>query len=522
MATISSTTSGTSTATPTPTATTAANTNKVNRSAANSILTSLGSGSGIDTDTVVTGLVEAQFAAQRARLSAKQDTLTAQISSAATVKNFVSDFAKALDTLVNGDTLAVQTTSSDTKVMTATGIPGVAINTAATTTINVTALASAQSVTSGKFVNTTSAPDANGKTTTTVGSATPFDAGKLTIKVGTLASDGTLTPNKDGQGNDVSIDIAITPPNNTLTGIANSINAQKVGISASIITDADGSAYLSLKGQTGKNFAFTMRGDNPSLQQLDVGVGGSSSSVMTNGTAAANSKMTVDGVPVERDGNEVSDLISGMTLELTATGTTTLSAKRADTGLTNAVNDFVDTFNQLLTKVKDETNAVTGNLRQDVAAKSLLRSLQSFSGRTLISDALPGTPSTLVAIGVTTNKDTGLLEVDKNALAKAVKQSPDAIQAMFSPSKTGSGLNAAMQTLDTTTSSVTYGLGATNKRLTDEQSDVTKKQSDIDDQATKMTTRLTQQYASMNARVTAYKATQAFMKQQVDSWYKSN
>ena len=46
--------------------------------------------------------------------------------------------------------------------------------------------------------------------------------------------------------------------------------------------------------------------------------------------------------------------------------------------------------------------------------------------------------------------------------------------------------------------------------------------SKADDAATILSTRLTSQFAAMDARVAAYKATQAFMTQQIAQWTKGN
>lgn len=512
MATISST-STSSTATTTKTSSTTSTTktstaSSINKSTANSILTSLGSGSGVDTDTLVTQLVDAQFAAKRAQITAKTEKLTAQISDAATLKNFVSDFAKAVNTLVTGGSLATQPNVSDPKVAGATAISGAPMNATAASTISVTSLATAQTATSTKFG---------------AGTATTFDPGTLTITVGKLDAGGVLTPNKDSSGADTSFSISIASPNNKLSDIAAAINAKNSGVTASVITDADGGAFLSLKGQTGATSAFTISGDNTSLSQLDVGAGASAGSVMAGGTSAANAKLSVDGVSVERPSNEISDLVPGVKLTLAGTGTMTLTGTRPDTALTNGVKDFVETFNDLLTEVKKQTNAVDGSLRADPAAKQLLRNLQGFASKTLLPDAAPGTPSTLAGIGVTTDKTTGLLTIDDAALTKAMKDSPDSIQAMFSPNSFGAtGINAAMQSLKLSSGSTLYGLGATDLKLRKAQDDLTKESAKIDEQSTRFSARLTQQYASMNSRVSAYKQTQSFMKQQIDGWYKSS
>ena len=60
-----------------------------------------------------------------------------------------------------------------------------------------------------------------------------------------------------GTGTPVTIDITST--NDSLDGIAAAINAKKAGVTAAVITDADGTAYLSLKGATGKAQGFTLQ-----------------------------------------------------------------------------------------------------------------------------------------------------------------------------------------------------------------------------------------------------------------------
>lgn len=514
MATISST-STSSTATTTKTSSTSSTTktstaSSINKSTANSILTSLGSGSGVDTDTLVTQLVDAQFAAKRAQITAKTEKLTAQISDAATLKNFVSDFAKAVNTLVTGGSLATQPNVSDPKVAGATAISGAPMSASASANVTVTSLATVQTVTSAKLGKTDQF--GTGKLTINIGTAT-YSAGKMTdLAVGT-ASDGSA----------LSFDVDIAPPNDTLSGIAAAINAKNTGVTAAIITDADGGAFLSLKGQSGTAQAFSMTGTGGTLDTLSIGKDATATSKMAVVGQSANAKLSVDGVSVERPSNEISDLVPGVKLTLAGTGAMTLTGTRPDTALTNGVKDFVETFNQLLNEVKQQTNAVDGSLRADPAAKQLLRNLQGFASKTLLPDAAPGTPSTLAGIGVTTDKTTGELTIDDAALTKAMKDSPDSIQAMFNPNSFGAtGLNAAMQSLKLSSGSTLYGLGATDLKLRKAQDELTKESAKIDEQSTRFSARLTQQYASMNSRVSAYKQTQSFMKQQIDGWYKSS
>lgn len=501
MATVTST-SATPTPTPKPSA------QSITSAAAQSLLTSLGSGSGVDTSSLVNSLVEAQFAAKRAQLTSRYDTLTAQISGASSLKSTITDFTNALSSLVKGGTLASAPVSSNTNVLTASAIPGTRLS-GLSTTVSVSQLATAQTAVSSKIANP----------------ATTFGTGTLTLQLGKATFNSSGAMSGFTAGSSAAVSISIDSSNNTVAGIAAAINAANAGVTATVVTDADGGAFLSLKGETGTDQAFTLRSSNSgnALAQFDVRPPVNGRTVKTTiSTQAMNAKVKVDGVAVERAGNEITDLVPGVKLNLTQLGTATLTANRPTSALSAAVTDFVDTYNQVLAAVKEQTDPITGNLRSDPAAKALLRSLQGMSSRTLLPNAAAGTPATLAAIGVRTNRD-GTLEINDDALAAALRDTPDAVEQMFAPSSvSATGLLSALQSIQLTSTSTVYGLGASTTRYTSQRSDVGEQQEKVDDQASRMLTRLTQQFASMNSRVNAYKATQSFMQQQVDSWTKSD
>lgn len=503
------TTSATSGTTPTPTPTATKSTASVTTSATNSLLTSLGTGSGVDTSSLVTSLVEAQFAAKKGALSTKLDTITSQISAVATLKSNITDFTKALENLVKGGTLSSQPVVSNAGVLSATTLTGGNLS-GLNSTIKVTQLATAQTAVSTKITTP--------KTTT-------FGEGTLTLKIGTVTTDEKGNPilkgtDADNNGAEDVIPIKIDGTNNTLSGIAAAINATKSGVTASVVNDADGGAYLSLKGATGAAQAFSLSSNSADLSQFAVDPLSSDTSAMNVSSKSQNAKLTMDGVDVERASNEVSDLIAGAKLNLTSVGTTTLTSSRPTTAITNAVGDFVDTYNGIVQTIKEQTDPITGVLRADPAAKNLLRALQGLTSKVLNSGAAAGAPSTLAAIGVRTTRE-GLLEVDDTALTAAMTNSPDAVEAMFSYG-TSNGIFSAMQSLQLNATSSIYGLGASNSNYLKSRTTVTDAQGKLTDQAAAMTTRLTQQFSSMNAKVSAYKSTQSFMQQQIDQWSKSS
>ncbi len=478
---VTSTTS--TTATPTPTPTPSATT--VVKTAAQALLTSLSAGSGIDTATLVPALVDAQFASKNATLKAKADTLTAQISGIGTIKSAITGFSTALANLVKGGTLQTQPSSSDATVLSATALPGAKLS-ALSASVTVTRLATAQVA----------------RTTTAVADRTAdLGTGALTLTIGSAAP--------------VSIDVGT----GSIDSIAAAINAAKTGVTASVVTDANGGAYLSVKGGTGDAQAFTLKGATGDA--VDIGGGATKTSLVST---AQNAQLTVDGIAVERPSNTVSDLVDGVKLQLNAVskGPVTLGSTPPTDALTQAISDVVDTYNQVLAAITEQTDPKTGNLRSDPAANSLLRSFKVLSSKALVGGAVSGLPRTLAEIGVATNTD-GTLRVDSALLAKQVAANPDTIESMFAPSGTNAlGLSATLTALTTSATSTVTGLGASALRYTAAQSDVTEQQGKVTDQSAQLNTRLTQQYASMNSRVSAYKSTQTFLTGQIAQWNKTS
>ena len=484
--------------------TTPTSTSSATASAAQALFTSLSSGSGVDTASLVTSLVQAQFAAKTAALTAKSDTITAQISGASTLMSNVSQFAAALKSLATGGTIQTQPVSSNASVVTATALSGAKLS-GLSSSISVAQLASGQVA----------------RTTTPVATrTTALGTGQLTLTLGTATYDNTpaMTGFTAGAGGPVTIDIVAGSEN--LDGIAAAINAKAAGVTASVVTDADGSAYLSLKGASGAAQAFTLAAtDDPTgnLAQLNVGVG-ATGTALTSG--AQNARLTVDGVTVERGSNTIDDLVAGVKLQLTGVSTVpvSLTSTTPTDALKGAVTDFVDTYNQMLKALNEQIDPKTGPLRGDTAAQSLLRSLRALTTTPILSGVATGTPTTLGEVGVKTNRD-GTLSVDTNTLTHALSVAPDAVEAMFSfSSNSTDGLTAALNSISLATSSTLFGLGASTRRYNELASSIAKQQDAISVQSDAMTTRLTQQYASMNAKVAAYKSTQAFLKNQIDAW----
>lgn len=500
---MTTTTSATST-TPTPTAAT---------TIGQSLINSLNVGSGVDTASLVASLVEAQFASKNLQLSKQDTALTAQISSVAKVQSAITSFAAGLSTLVKGGSLQTQPTSSDTGVLTAGALPGAKLS-GLSALVEVTQLATEQTTTS---------------TTRFASRTTAVGTGTLTLTLGT-AKDAAVS---DLTGTTQSFAIAIDSTNTTLDGIAKAINAANSGVSATIVTDVDGKARLSLKGPTGTDKAFTLTGSSTELAQLNVG-GSAPASTIT--ASATNAKLSINGTQVERASNTISDLVDGV--KLTLSGVTTagkpvvLGSSTPTAGLTQAVTDFVDTYNQLLAELKTETDAASGPLKNDYNATNLLRSLRGMTLTNLTTGGAAGAPSTLAAIGVQTNKD-GTLSVNSTQLTAALNKTPEAVEALFADGTgaSGGGIAAALNAISSAAVSnkvvingrtESTGLVASTGLYTAAKAKVSDAEDKVTTDAATYKERLTKQYAASDARVAAYKATQTQLQNQIDQWNKSS
>jgi flagellar hook-associated protein 2 len=477
-------------------------TSTANTSQTASIVKTLGGGSGIDINALVNSLVDAQYAVKNDSLTQKSDALTAQISSVGTLKSSITGFDTALKSLITTGTLVTQPTSSNTGILKTTVLSGANVAGIAST-VEVRQMAQAQVSSTAPLDKT--AAIGTGKLTLTFGSAT--------------VTDGAMTDFTAGSA--TAIDIPIDSAHSTLSGIVSAINAKNAGVTASILSDSGG-ARLVLKSSTGASQAFTLAATEDvgaeGLAALNVGVGATGTSI---GSTAQDAIVAVDGVAVHRASNTILDAVPGVRLDLVTASVGTkvsIGSTPPTEALTQAVNDVVATYNELLATLKTATDNTTGPLKSDAAAKSLLRSLQDLTTSQLVTGAATGAPTTLAGLGVATNRD-GTLQVNSGQLATALSSFGGTVEAMF---KSGTGLSAALSKIATAATSTTYGLGASEQNYTNAKNDVAEDIDKASAAADNMRTRMTQQFAGMDSAVAAYKSTQSFLTNQVAAWNSSN
>lgn len=468
--------------------------------AVESIAKTLGTGSGIDISSLVSQLVDAQFAMKNDALTKKGEALTAKISSVGDLKSNLTQFSSALTSLTSGNTLSTQPTSSNTGILNVTGLTGAKL-TGLNANVEVRQLAQSQVASTNAFGAGSSHDLGTGTLTLTFGNATVAGGAMTGFTAGAAAP----------------IDIAIDASHSTLAGVAQAINAANAGVTASIMTDSSG-ARLVLKGASGATQAFTLQGSGGTLADLDIGVGEAGSTV---NTTAQDAVVALDGVQTTRPTNSIYGLIEGVKIDLVSASLGTkvnIGAKPPTDALKQTVTNFVETYNEVYKQLKAAIDPTTGPLRGDAAAKDLLRALKAITLTPLVAAPVDGVPSTLSGIGVATQRD-GTLTVDAGRLATTLTNYPSDIEAMFAA---GAGLTKVMSDISDKAINKLTGLGASEQTYTKQQSDAAEDREDAAAAAEKLRTRMTRQFAAMDARVAAYKSTQSFLTNQIAAWNKSS
>ena len=465
---------------------------------ADSIAVTLGAGSGIDTKTLVSSLIDAQFAAKTRALTTRKETLTAQISALGQLKSGLSGFSTALTSLVSGGSLSTQPVSSNTSILNVGLLPGASIS-GLSANVEVRQLATAQVVNSGAVAD----------------KAAPFGKGSLTITLGTVAYTGDVPTGITPKGGATPVTVTIGDGQNSLQGIADAINLAKAGVTASVVSDATGSRLV-VKGATGTDQAFTIDvtedGGAPGLSALAFNQG---TQPMALTRKSVDALVALDGVEVRRPSNGVSDLLPGVKLDLVNAvpgQSVTIGTSAPTSALSQAMTDIVETYNQLISIAKTETSATNGVLRNDSGARELMRQLGALSNRDLNPSAATGEPKTLGELGVATNRD-GTLTLNTAQLQSALSKNGAAVEKLLTV-----GLGAALRQISISLNAPSGPLTASQSGYSRLQTSLAREEEKIALDTETLRTRLTRQFAGMDARVSAYKATQSFLDQQIRSW----
>jgi flagellar hook-associated protein 2 len=466
-------------------------------SATAQIVSALGGGSGINTSQLAEQLAAAQFAPRLDQLTARNDKLTAQISSASNLRSLMGTLSSSIGSLIRTGDLAVKPAISNASV--ATVSKGIATG-SGTYSLEVSSLANAQKLVTPAYASSTS----------TVGSGT------LTLRFGTVSGGGFTADAARNQ-----VDIAV-PAGATLADVATAINAANTGVSAYVANGSSG-AQIVLKGQEGAANGFVI--------ETTPDVGGEALADLAWDPATAGSRLkssatdaaySIDGVAYTSKSNTIEDVVAGLNLKLTATNVgnpATITFSDPSSGISTAMTDLVDALNEVASQLNAATDKTSGDLNNDPGARALRTALITLAGQKIMPNAAEGQPSTLGDLGLKTERD-GTFSLDTNRLTAALKAAPQAVGAMWTTSV--NGIFATVDKIARATSSTTgTSLGSSISRYTALQKTMTDRKTGLVEKQEALRQQLVTRFASMDTRVSGSQSTLSFLKAQIDAWNSS-
>ncbi|MDD5558298.1 flagellar filament capping protein FliD [Candidatus Methylomirabilis sp.] len=409
----------------------------------------------------VEGLVASVMAVEQQPLTGlqtDQNTLSRRSATLSDLKSALSALRSKAQALTQAGTLSPfqvkAVSSSSATVAMATASPSAL---AAVHTLSVSQLAKLSTVVSQQL--TGSATDV----------VTTEGIGTKSVKI---TYDGT-DPATSGTAVTVNVTLNAGDTNDTiLTNLATTINSDSTlgaKISASVVNDTATTARLVLTSkQTGQANKVRVADATGSL----LSTIGLNSGIASTGTAggflyadtALDAKFTLDGLAMTRSSNSISDVLTGVTINLLGLSASdmTLTVSADKTSMKASVQAFLDAYNKALTFLRERTlvqvsattsgarsttvnSVIRGPLAGEMTYRSLVSNLRSDVGSS-VSSVQTGNPALLADIGITAASNGTLSISDTTKFDSAIETKLSGLTDLFA--STGGVATRLMTRLD--------------------------------------------------------------------------
>lgn len=391
----------------------------------------LGAGSGVDIKALAQSLVDAEKAPKAGVIQKRIDQNQTRISGYSTVAYGVGQVKAALDALKNPSDFNSFTAASSQGTAVAAKITGSA--SLATHEVTVQKLAQGQRSVSSGFV---AGQALNG-------------AGSSSFTLGFTVA-GVVQSN-------------ITVTNPTPEGVVSAINNANLSVKASLLNTGSGATpwQIVLQGPTGVTNSFSLT--STSSVSLGFAFAAPGSTTLPN-RVAENAELTVNGIALSRSTNQVTDAISGVTLDLlnTTSGTATVAVNRAPSSVKEKIKSVVSAYNDLqaIIDASLDKNSTVEKLGGSLVGDSVARNIRTMVKQIVMPDVSSGISANdpitnLRQLGLFVDRDNQLkfaslkeqapagqtlLNVgDESVLNKALAERFDDVAAFFSGSNNSIG-----------------------------------------------------------------------------------
>jgi len=467
-----------------------------------------GIGSGLQIDSIVAALVEADGAPKSAQLTRLERASTEKFTALGTFRSALSTFQDVLEKLNSADLYEKRSaTSGDSKTFSVTADGTASVGSYDVQVFN---LAQSSKVALCRQANATDA----------------VGTGTMTITAG-----------------DTSIDIDVTDANNSLAGIRDAINAKSAdsGISATVVSDPNGGGGSRLvlssnKAGTGNDISVAVTTDGTDTGDLGALAYTPPATTDFEPTEvdpldplaprvisyARDANLAIDGLSISSASNTISDAIDGVTLTLKAAQSqedidagksVSLNVGLDKAGVRSSLQSFVDGYNAMMKSINSLTSvtSVGGEDGEPLAAALVgdasVRSVVS-ALRTEMTSVARGDVRILGDLGITTTTKDGTLAIDSDKLDDALDNNFDALSTFLS------GEDGLMGRLDAKLDPYTKDGGIIEGRTDSLQktlSGIDEQRERLELRLSSMETRLLAQFNAMDTLVANLSSTSTFL-----------
>ena len=384
-------------------------------------LSALNAGSGLNVPQIVDALVDAERVPKQQQIDEANEKANVAISALGSLKNELSVFQTNSNALDGQIGLALSSSTSNVTLSRTDS----SLASEFSHTINVANIAKAQVL---NFNN-------NGNGFSSTSADIGIDA--LTLEFGTW-SGTSFSTNSDYSTTTLSLTSGAT----SLSDVRDAINNAGIGVTASIIEVSDNSFSLVLKSIEGASQSLRVRSylssSENNVLKYNPGDVVSLADTATQVVAATDANFTVDGISVTRESNTITDLFSGVTVELTDVTSSdlntdqTISSSYSATDALATLETVVSEVNYLLSFLKEQSApGANGEEGGPLHGDHFIRFTQN-KIKNLTSTAIAGYQDTdiyLSNFGVVTELD-GTLSIDETRFSEYFAANPSHFAAV--------------------------------------------------------------------------------------------
>lgn len=480
-------------------------------------------GSGLDVETIVKALVDADVAPKTNHLNRREAELTAELSAVGSLKSKLSDLNATIEGLADGtafDLLKID--SPDAVSIVQTGSPAIGRY-----GVNISQLADSQVLASSGFAS----------------SSTVVGTGTLTFKLGQPSYVSGTSGAYSGFTADDSktVSVTIDSSNNTLSGIRDAVNASSVGITASLVVDGSETRLLFTADDSGASTTISISADDADnddadtsgLSQLAYNIDsgsfvGNSTGGMSEVRSSKDAVFSLNGLSLTNSSNTIAGLVDGLDFTLNSVTSSeaavvitkdTAAIEAKVQSFVTAYNDYKKTFDSL-TDYELDTGVLSGD--------STARRLQSVI-RSSITDVIDNSNTSIAALtelGIEADRY-GDLSLDTATFQSKLSATPEDMRLFFSGNTVTSGLSdntdsAGMadrlkSSIDDYITASTGMLSTKETRIDSALDDITDDRLDVLARMTSLEERYTKQFTAMDTLVSQLRSTSDFLTNQMDA-----